>query len=120
MLEVLVADDDENAREGIAAALEAAGYRVTRARDGLEAARLVRAREFHVAVCDVHMPELDGIVLLQRIRRESPRTAVLLMTAHCNPKDAARSMRHGAVAYIAKPFDPDEFARSLGPRVAYR
>jgi len=120
MLEVLVADDDENARESIAAALEEVGHRVTQARDGVEAAALMRTRDFDVAVCDVQMPRLDGLMLLRRIRREAPRTLVLLMTAHCNAEDAAESFRCGALAYVAKPFDPHEFARNVVARVAFR
>lgn len=120
MLEVLVADDDENARESIAAALEDEGHRVTRARDGIEAARLVGTRDFDVAVCDVQMPRLDGLRLLRRIRRRSPRTVVLLMTAHCNAQQAEESLRGGALAYLAKPFDPHEFARRVVARVAFR
>lgn len=120
MLDVLVADDDENARESIAAALEEAGHRVARARDGMEATRWLRARQFDVAVCDVRMPRVDGLMLLRRIRRESPRTVVLLMTTHCNAADAEESLRCGALAYIAKPFDPHEFARDVVARVAFR
>jgi len=121
MIEVLVADDDENVRESVATALEDEGHRVTRACDGGEAATFVGTREFDIAICDVRMPELDGLTLLRRIRRASPRTAVLLMTSVGHPEDAAESLREGAVDYILKPFDPVELAREVvGPIAAGR
>ena len=113
MLEVLVADDDADVREGVTSALVNAGHRVTEASDGAEAAELLSTHVFDLAICDVQMPKLDGLALFRRIRRESPRTAVVMMTSFAKIADVVDSMRGGAVDYVTKPFDPDEFAHAI-------
>jgi two-component system response regulator PilR (NtrC family) len=116
MLEVLVADDDRNVRESVASALASAGHRVTEACDGAEAVELMASRVFDLAICDVQMPRLGGLALLRRIRREAPGTAVVIMTAFGEIPDVVGSIHDGAVDFVTKPFDPDEFTRRVvGP-----
>lgn len=120
MLEVLVADDDPDVRESVAAALVNAGHRVTEASDGAEAAELLSTHVFDLAICDVQMPKLDGLALFRRIRRDSPRTAVVIMTSFAKIADVVDSMRGGAVNYVTKPFDPDDFAHTIVAPIAER
>lgn len=121
MLEVLLADDDANVRESIATALHNEGHRVTEAADGLEAAELIGTHAFDVAICDVRMPRLDGLTLSRRIRREAPKTAVVIMTSQAQISDVVESLRDGAVDFVTKPFDPEEFVQNvLGPIAAQR
>jgi two-component system, NtrC family, response regulator HydG len=116
MLDILVVDDDDIIRESIAEALVGAGHRVAQACDGEKAMLLFGAHAFDVAVCDVHMPKMDGLTLCRRLRRESPGTALVVMTSYGNVTDAVASLRGGAVDYVSKPFDPDEFAaKVMGP-----
>jgi DNA-binding NtrC family response regulator len=116
MLDVLVADDDVNVLESVSRALIDAGHQVTEACDGAEAAELLATHAFDLAVCDVQMPKVGGLTLLRRIRREAPETAVVLMTAYGQIPDVIESLRDGAVDYVTKPFDPDDFAaRVVGP-----
>jgi DNA-binding NtrC family response regulator len=116
MMDVLVADDDRNVLESVSRALIDAGHRVTEAADGAEAAELVAAHVFDLAICDVQMPRMGGLTLLRRIRREAPGTAVVLMTAYGQIPDVVESMRDGAVDYVTKPFDPDDLvARIVTP-----
>jgi DNA-binding NtrC family response regulator len=116
MLDVLVADDDRNVLESVSRALIEAGHRVTEAADGGQAAELLSLHAFDLAICDVQMPKLGGLTLLRRIRREAPGTAVVIMTAYAKIPDVVESLRDGAVDYVTKPFDPDEFtARVVGP-----
>ncbi|MEO8797567.1 MAG: sigma 54-interacting transcriptional regulator, partial [Polyangiaceae bacterium] len=77
---------------------------------------LVDARKFDLAICDVQMPKLDGLTLFRRVRHVAPRTAVVIMTSFGRIPDAVGSLRDGAVDYVTKPFDPDEFTeRVIGP-----
>ena len=116
MLEVLLVEDDDIIRRSIADALGRAGHRVTEAVDGEEAAKLVDERRFDVAICDVQMPKIDGITLFRRVRHVAPRTAVVIMTSFGKIPDAIGSLRDGAIDYVTKPFDPDEFvAKVIGP-----
>lgn len=121
MLEVLLADDDVNVRESIATALQNEGHRVTEATDGLEAVALLGTRPFDVAICDVLMPRVDGLTLFRRIRREAPKTVVVIMTSQARIPDVVDSLREGAAGFVTKPFDPDEFVQNvLGPIAAQR
>jgi DNA-binding NtrC family response regulator len=120
MLDVLVVDDDEIVRESISGALIDAGHQVTEAQDGEQAADLIAKHAFDLAICDVQMPKLDGLTLMRRIRREAPDTAVVIMTAYGKVSDVVDSMRDGAVDYVTKPFDPDEFAVKVVEPIAQR
>jgi two-component system response regulator HydG len=116
MLDILVVDDDDIVRESVSEALESAGHRVARANDGEAAISLFASRPFDVAICDVHMPRMDGLTLCRRLRRESPGTALVIMTSYGNVPDAVASLRGGVVDYVSKPFDPYVFAADvLGP-----
>jgi two-component system response regulator AtoC len=119
-LDVLLVDDDAVVRESIAEGLGRAGYAVTEAEDGEKAASLLTERAFDVAVCDVKLPKMDGLALLDLLRREAPDTVVVVMTAFEDVPDAVRSIRHGAFDYVPKPFDVDAFARDVLAPVARR
>jgi DNA-binding NtrC family response regulator len=110
MLDILLVDDDPMIRETIADALVDAGHTVTQACDGEQAATLSRTRVFDVAVCDVHMPKMDGLTLFRRLRRDSPATAVVIMTSFGRIPDVIGTLRDGAIDYVTKPFDPTDFA----------
>ncbi len=118
MLQVLVADDDQEVRDQVQGVLRDAGHDVMLARDGAEAADLVSSHAFDLAICDVQMPKLDGLTLLRRIRREAPGTAVVIMTTFANIPDVVGSLRDGAVNYIRKPFDADEFLSTVVEPIA--
>jgi DNA-binding NtrC family response regulator len=119
-LAVLVVDDDEATRESIAQALTGAGHRVSEAVDGEDALRHVGLKVFDLAVCDVHMPKLDGLALLRRLRVEAPDTAVVMMTTYGKISDVLSTVRDGAVDYVTIPFDPDEFVRDVVRPIAGR
>ncbi|MGH7296741.1 MAG: sigma-54-dependent transcriptional regulator, partial [Polyangiaceae bacterium] len=118
MLDVLVADDDENVREAVASALVSAGHRVTTAIDGVQAVEAMACRVFDLAICDVQMPRLGGLALLRRIRRDAPGTAVVIMTGFADIPDVVGSMRDGAVDFVTKPFDPEDFTRRVVEPIA--
>ena len=113
MLDILVVDDDATVRESIVEALASAGHVVTEASDGEAALALCLSRDFHVVVSDVTLPKLDGLALFRRLRLHSPGTEVVLMTSFATSTEAIRCLCEGAFEYIAKPFDPDDFARSI-------
>jgi two-component system, NtrC family, response regulator HydG len=116
MLDVLVVDDDEIVRESVSLALVNAGHRVAQASDGEMAMSLFASRAFDLAICDVHMPKMDGLTLCRRLRREAPAMALVIMTSFGTVEGAVASLRGGVVDYVSKPFDPDEFAINvIGP-----
>jgi len=103
---ILIADDDESGRGGLAALLNMWGYEVQEAVDGKDA--LERAPSFrpHVVVADMVMPVIDGIGLLKPLAATLPEAAVILLTAHGSIETAVSAMREGAYDYMTKPVDP--------------
>jgi len=103
---ILVADDDESGRSGLAALLTVWGYEVQEALDGKDA--LERAPGFRpsVVIADMVMPVLDGIGLLKALGTAVPDAAVILLTAHGSIETAVSAMREGAYDYLTKPVDP--------------
>jgi two-component system response regulator FlrC len=124
MATILVVDDEEGIRTFLAEALETAGHQVTQAADGVEAARLLDERGFHLLVTDLKMPGVDGMALVRKVRSEQPETEVLVLTAHGSVDGAVEAMKLGALDYLQKPLSgPDEIrllARRAEERVALR
>jgi DNA-binding NtrC family response regulator len=103
---ILIADDDESGRSGLAALLSMWGYEVQEAVDGKDA--LERAPVFRpsVVIADMIMPMIDGLGLLKPLAAAVPDAAVILLTAHGSIETAVSAMREGAYDYMAKPVDP--------------
>jgi DNA-binding NtrC family response regulator len=102
---ILVADDEENSREGLASILSGWGYEVAVAAEGQEA--LKRALDFQpaVTVADLVMPGMDGLVLLKSLRAELPSSPVILLTGHGTIDSAVSAVKEGAYDYLTKPVD---------------
>jgi len=104
---ILVVDDDTGAREVVAEIARVAGFDVRLAANGAEAfAMAVADTELDAIVCDLVMPEMDGLELANRVRRLRPDVAVLLMTGYQDRVDDV--LRAGAVPLI-KPFSAESF-----------
>jgi len=113
---VLVADDDEDVLELVAAVLGEEGYEIERARDGLEALDRLSTRCPDLALLDVRMPGVDGVELSRRIRRnpDTRDVPVILLSALVHAKHVARGFAGGATDYIRKPFSPTELIARVG------
>jgi two-component system chemotaxis sensor kinase CheA len=120
---VLVVDDSITTRALEASVLEAAGFDVTTAVDGVEAMAILERGTFDLVVSDIEMPRMDGIALCEAIRR-TPRLAalpVVVVTTLDRPEQRARGLEAGADAYVTKSsFDQDDFLRVARQLVADR
>ena len=103
---ILIADDDEAGRSGLAALLAMWDYEVQEAVDGKDALERAPAFRPHVVLADMVMPVIDGIGLLKPLAASVPEAAVILLTAHASIETAVSAMREGAYDYITKPVDP--------------
>jgi len=113
---VLVADDSLTTRTMERYILEAAGYEVILAGDGVEALALLQDGGCDVLVSDVEMPGLDGIELTRRVRAEPSLrdVPIILVTSLDSPTDRERGLHAGAEAYIVKTsFDQDQLLRTI-------
>ena len=120
VLDILVADDDEIVREAIVEALTSAGHRVVEASNGEEALALFETRSFGLVLTDVRMPKLDGLTVFRRIRIQSPKTDVIIMTSFATIGDVVGTLRAGASDYLTKPFDLDAFVNEVVAFIAHR
>ena len=103
---VLVADDDHTVRELLQRALERDGLQVTLATNGVEALEAIARHDFAVVLLDVHMPVLDGLETLRRIRADdrSRTLPLMLLTAEGDLADRVHGLESGADDYLVKPF----------------
>jgi len=105
---LLVADDDEVARELLAEALGREGYRVRLAAGGEECLRLAAAEHFDMALVDLRMPDLDGLGVLKRLAKIQPDLPVVILTAFATIETAIEAVTAGASDYLSKPFRMEE------------
>ena len=112
-IRIFVADDEYHICEGLKESLTNEGYSVDVAYDGVEAAEHLKARVYHAAILDLKMPGIDGITLLKRLKKTSPDTGVIIITAFGEVSTAVDAMRLGAYDYLAKPVDLKRLHLSL-------
>ncbi|MBE7444282.1 MAG: response regulator [Planctomycetia bacterium] len=110
---ILVVDDKQSAlflSEGV---LEDEGYHAEIAQNGQEALERFKQKHFDIVISDLHMPGMDGIELLNNIKKLDIKTLVIIMTARPSIESAIQAFRHGAYDYIAKPIDPDTIINTI-------
>ncbi|MBI3456278.1 MAG: sigma-54-dependent Fis family transcriptional regulator [Candidatus Rokubacteria bacterium] len=105
---VLVVEDDELMRALFQDALTLWGYNVTTASMGGEAIELIQGRLFDTVLCDVRMPEMDGLAILREIKRHDPAIEVVMVTGYPAVATAVEALKLGAYDYLAKPVNLDE------------
>jgi len=117
---VLIVDDEPLIRSTLAEYLTQEGFEVATCANG-EAALLQAAEQcFDVALCDVQLPGIDGIELLERLHKISPQTFVLLITAYATVENAVQAFQRGAQDYLMKPILLDEVLGKIRRLLAYR
>src|SRR5712671_6589899 len=102
---VLIVEDEENERTGLAELISAWGYRAETARDGAEGLEKVTTWEPSIVVTDMKMPRMGGLELLEKLATDAQTMAVIVVTAQGTIDSAVQAMRLGAYDYITKPID---------------
>jgi DNA-binding NtrC family response regulator len=105
---VLVVDDEVLIRDTLAEYLTQEGCAVTVCANAEEALARAAERRYDIALCDVQLPDMDGLQVLERMQRLSPETAVLLITAYATVENAVEAFQRGASDYLMKPILLDE------------
>src|SRR4028119_1891986 len=108
-LEVLVVDDEADIRELVGGVLEDEGYEVRTAADNTATLDAIEERRPSMVLLDVWLQgsRLDGLQLLQEIKRRDPSVPVLMISGHGNLDTAVAAVREGAVDFIEKPFEAE-------------
>ncbi len=110
---ILIVDDEESMRHMLTLILKREGYEVQAAEKGSEALLLVESESFDFMLLDVVMPEMDGLDLLQSLKKKKVESTVIMMSAYGNLDTAVEAMKRGAYDYVSKPFRPDEILLTL-------
>ncbi len=112
---ILIVDDEPSIRRILKRGLDSLGknYEVVTAANGYEALAYVKAQPFDLIVTDYKMAGLDGLALLEEIRRLRPEARVVLMTAYGSSEVEARAQRLKAYRYLAKPLEMDDFRQMV-------
>jgi DNA-binding NtrC family response regulator len=105
MSRILVIDDERSIRNTLKDILEYEKYEVDLAEDGIKALDKVKTAQFDVILCDIKMPGMDGIEVLEKLAEITPDTPVVMISGHGNIDTAVESIKKGAFDYIEKPLD---------------
>jgi DNA-binding NtrC family response regulator len=108
-MRVLVVDDDREICDYMETFLSKDGLEVKTLSDPEKVADEVKNGGYHMVVLDLMMPKVDGVEVLQRIRKVDSDVAVVIFTGYPSLESAVQSMKLDTVDYLKKPFDPDEF-----------
>ena len=110
---VLVVDDDRAVRDVLAAVLREEGYQVRQAPTADAALQMLRGDDLPLLLCDVKMPEHDGLWLLDHVLQRHPRAAVVMLTGYGDTESAVECLKRGAADYLLKPPRVTELVRAI-------
>ena len=114
MEKVLVIDDDETTRKWLKNVIEKEGLEVLLAEDGEQALDVFAQERPGIVITDLKMPKIDGMEVLQRVKKMDPLTQVILVTADGDYNLAIHALRGGALDYLRKPIDLEDLFVVLG------
>ncbi|WP_420959913.1 response regulator transcription factor [Brucella sp. IR073] len=112
-MRILIVEDDKDLNRQVSEALVEAGYVVDRAYDGIEGHYLGDSEPYDAVVLDIGLPQMDGISILERWRRDGRTMPVLMLTARDRWSDKVAGIDAGADDYVAKPFHIEEVLARL-------
>jgi DNA-binding NtrC family response regulator len=110
---ILIVEDEENERTGLAELVAAWGYRTETARDGIEGLERLESFAPGIVITDLKMPRMDGMELLEQISQQPAEVAVILLTAQGSIDAAVAAMKLGAYDFIEKPVNPTRLRNIL-------
>src|SRR5262245_13450238 len=108
MARLLVVDDNDTMREGMAVTLKKSGHDVQAFRTGADAVAAYKRSPFDVCVTDLKMEGMDGIEVVKALKAHDEKVVVMIVTAFGTIETAVQAMQAGASNFITKPFPPEE------------
>ena len=115
MIQVLLIEDEEPIRRVLSRILseENENYQVTEAVDGKEGLKILGSKQFDLVLCDIKMPKMDGIEVLQKSNEKNIHVPFIMLTGHGNVETAVEAMKLGAYDFISKPPDLNRLLTSV-------
>ena len=105
MAKILIIDDEKSIRKTLREILEYESYEVNDAENGMEGLELLKKNEYDMILCDIKMPKMDGIEVLEQIQKITSDTPVVMISGHGNIDTAVDAIKKGAYDFIQKPLD---------------
>ncbi len=105
MAKILIIDDEKSIRKTLREILEYEKYQVDEAIDGVEGVAMIQKTKYDVVLCDVKMPKMDGIEVLDKVIQVAADTPVVMVSGHGSIETAVEAVKKGAFDFIAKPLD---------------
>jgi DNA-binding NtrC family response regulator len=105
---ILIVDDNKYIRYALSSLLGDAGYKPVAVTDGHQALKEVKSKKPDLVILDMRLPGMDGMKLLEELKKADSSLIVIMLTAFGDIKSAVQAMRKGAYDYVTKPFDNDE------------
>jgi len=113
-LNIIVVDDEEILRITIAGDLQDAGHNVLDFESPVKALEYIKLHpEVDIVITDIKMPQMDGMELLQKVKKIHPKIFFIIMTAYGTVKSAVKAIKLGAFDYITKPFEPEDLSNLI-------
>ena len=113
MAKILIVDDEESVRRVLTIQTRRMGHAPLEAENGRVAWQILQETPIDTVITDLKMPEMDGLELLGLVRRRFPQIPVIMITAHGTIDTAVEAMKKGAFDYITKPFNQEEFLKTV-------
>lgn len=115
MSKILVIEDEAAIRRVLAKIIteENKAYEVTEAEDGIQGMELIKEIEFDLVLCDIKMPKMDGVEVLQQAKKLKPELPFLMISGHGDLETAVNTMKLGAFDYISKPPDLNRLLNAI-------
>jgi DNA-binding NtrC family response regulator len=110
---ILIVDDEENLLLLLEKILSRQGYKVATAQNSYDALAILEADSFQLAILDIKMFPIDGVVLLGEIKNRRPSTEVIMITAYPTADARNECLKKGATTYLTKPLDIQELKSTV-------
>lgn len=105
MASILLIDDEKSIRKTLREILEYEGYTVDEAQEGAEGLRMIQEGDYDIALCDIKMPKMDGMEVLEKAQITNPDVPFIMISGHGTLETAVDAVKKGAFDYVAKPPD---------------
>jgi CheY-like chemotaxis protein len=102
---ILIIDDERAIRNTLGEILQHEGYKVDVAEDGEQGLKLFTERQYDVVLCDIKMPKMDGLEVLDKARQANPDVPIIMISGHGTIETAVEAVKNGAYDFISKPPD---------------
>ncbi|MFR0822878.1 MAG: response regulator transcription factor [Clostridia bacterium] len=116
MYNILICDDDKEIVKAIEIYLSKEGYHILKAYNGKEALQIIKEQEVHLLILDIMMPEMDGMTVANRVRKDK-KIPIIMLSAKSEDYDKIAGLNEGADDYVTKPFNPLELIARVNSQI---